>query len=128
MGCVSTADPPTGDLRVDLLHHDPRVRMATAYLAAEEGRRDLLMGLVDNLGDRDESVRFITAIALRKLTGQDLGYRSYAPLGDREEAIARWRRWLAEPDGLPAEGYSCAPAGSPPPPRTASAGKSGERP
>jgi hypothetical protein len=68
--------------------------MAAAHLAAEQDRRDLLGALVENLADRDESVRFVAAIALRRLTGQDLGYRSYAPPAAREEAIARWRRWL----------------------------------
>jgi hypothetical protein len=73
--------------------------MAAAYLAAERGRRDLLSALVEDLGDRDESVRFVAAIALRRLTGQDLGYRSYAPPAAREEAIVRWRRWLGEGAG-----------------------------
>ncbi len=100
--------------------------MATAYLAAEQGRRDLLNALVDNLADRDESVRFITAIALRRLTGQDLGYRSYSPLAEREEAIARWKRWLADPEALPAANSAGAEAS--PDPSTASSAKPGKSP
>jgi hypothetical protein len=35
------------------------------------------------------------AVALRKLTGEDLGYDPSAPAADREKAILAWRQWLA---------------------------------
>ena len=102
--------------------------MATAYLVAEEGRWDLLGALIDNLGDRDESVRFVTAIALRRLTGEDFDYRSYAPLAEREEAIARWRRWLAEPARATPAQSGPGPAAPAPSPGTVSADRTGGRP
>ncbi len=95
-GCSATGDPATGDIRADLHHRDPRVRMRAAFRAAEEARGDLAGDLVANLADRDESVRFFTAIALQRLTGKDLGYASWASAASREEAIARWRRWLED--------------------------------
>ena len=96
-GCSATSDPATGDLRVDLHHRDPRVRMKAAYLAAEKDRRDLLGELVENLSDPDESVRFISGIALKRLTGQDFGYLSYGEVDERASAIERWKRWLDLP-------------------------------
>ncbi len=125
-GCSATSDPATGDLRLDLRHRDPRVRMEAAFLAAEGGRRDLAGELVENLADRDESVRFITGIALKRMTGQDFGYLSYGDLGERESAMERWRGWLrgasapgeapAPGTGRPAEtGFSSADPGAGPP-------------
>lgn len=93
-GCTATTHPATGDLRADLRHKDPRVRMNSAFLSAEAGRRDLVDVLILNLSDQDESVRFLTAIALKRLTGQDFGFRSPSSLKDREEAIARWNEWF----------------------------------
>jgi hypothetical protein len=97
MGCKATSDPATGDLRLDLHHRDPRVRMQAAFLAVEKGRRDLEGELVENLSDVDESVRFISGIALKRLTGQDFGYLSYGEVDERAAAIARWKKWLGTP-------------------------------
>ena len=97
LGCSATSDPASGDLRQDLRHKDPRVRMEAAHQAGTKDRTDLVDLLVENLRDHDESVRFITAISLRKITGQDFGFRSFASILEREEAIARWRRWAGIP-------------------------------
>jgi len=97
LGCSATSDPASGDLRQDLRHKDPRVRMEAAHQAGTKDRADLVDLLVENLRDHDESVRFITAISLRKITGQDFGFRSFASILEREEAIARWRRWAGIP-------------------------------
>jgi HEAT repeat protein len=125
LGCSASADPRTGDPRLDLRHQDPRVRMEAAYRAAQAGRQDLAEGLIENLRDRDESVRFITGIALKKLTGEDFGYRSYSSLAAREEAIGRWRRWLESRGGSTAG--SGAPAQPAPPAAQAAARGGGGR-
>ena len=31
--------------------------------------------------------------SLRKLSGEDFGYRSWAPPAEREPAVARWQAW-----------------------------------
>ena len=36
-----------------------------------------------------------TGTSLQRLTEQDLGYRYYDSQERREEAIARWKEWLA---------------------------------
>jgi hypothetical protein len=67
--------------------------------AAERRIIDLL---IENLGDRDPSVRFFTAIALRKLTNRDFGYEAYGDADERDAAIQRWEDWAAE--GRPRSG------------------------
>jgi len=93
LGCTATSDPSTGDIRLDLRHRDPRIRMEAAYQAAKQGRRDLVDELVENLEDRDESVRFFTGIALKRMTGQSFGFRSFGSYSSRKEAVERWRKW-----------------------------------
>ena len=93
-GCGSTSVPRTGDLEKDLRHEDPRVRAQAAKGAVEAGRQDLLPLLVENLADHDAAVRMFSAIALRKLTGQDFGYDPSDPAFEREKAIMAWRQWI----------------------------------
>lgn len=50
--------------------------------------------LIANLDDRDGSVRFFSAIALRKVTGLDYGYEAHATESERALAIARWKEWF----------------------------------
>jgi hypothetical protein len=79
---------------MDLRHEDPRVRAQAAKGAVEGDRQDLAPLLVENLADHDAAVRMFTAIALRKLTGQDFGYDPSAPAHEREQAILAWREWI----------------------------------
>jgi hypothetical protein len=37
----------------------------------------------------------VSAIALEKMTGLTLDYRYYDPWPEREQAVERWRQWLA---------------------------------
>jgi hypothetical protein len=50
----------------------------------------------------------MAAAALRRLTGQDLGFQ-FAKEADRPEIVAKWRRWWE------AEGGQSAPARPSPP-------------
>jgi len=111
-GCTSTSEPATGDLRLDLHHRDPRVRAQAAFRTAEAGREDLAEDLIACLEDRDDSVRFIAGIALKRLTGRDFGYLSYTDPRIRSEAAARWRAWLREERGGVAAQPSVAARGS----------------
>ena len=106
VSCSSTLAPATGDLSADLRHQDPRVRIDAAIKAVAQKRLELAAELVENLSDRDGAVRMFSAVALRKLTGQDFGYKPHGTLLEREEAVASWRAWLAAEgltvgDGVP---------------------------
>lgn len=94
--CAASLLPPTGDLRLDLVHADPKVRIDAAFDAAHEKRTDLAAILVENLTDRDGAVRMFNVIALRELSGRDFGYKPHGTEPEREKAVARWREWIRE--------------------------------
>jgi hypothetical protein len=113
LGCGSTSAPATGDILLDLRHEDPRIRSQAAKAAVEGSRRDAIPLLVKNLSDPDGAVRMFNAVALRKLTGTDHGYRPYDPPDERERAVAKWKAWTA------AQGLDAAPPAEGPAPRGA---------
>jgi len=75
---------------------EPGSRVRAIIRAADRSDRVAIPLIIDRLDDEDEAVRVIAIMALKKLTGQDLGYRAFDPLGRRIEAVERWRRWLKD--------------------------------
>ena len=92
-GCGSSFQSE-GDIRARLQNEDPSVRVYAAIEAGNTKRQDVLPLLVDRLTDRDSNVRMFSAMALRKITGEDFGWASWKTLRQREESVARWRQWL----------------------------------
>ena len=104
-GCVCLPFDPR--LQASLDADDPVLKIpAIADAAALDGEEELHR-LVDALEHRDEAVRLFAIEALKLRTGQDFGYRPYDSPREREEAVARWRRWLAGEDPV-----RCQPEGS----------------
>ena len=64
--------------------------------AAVQDNRDALPRLVQDLDDPDSAIRFAAISALRRMTGQDFGYRYYDSPWARRPAVMRWRLWLKE--------------------------------
>ena len=62
--------------------------------AAENKDRRAIPRLVQDLDDNDPAVRFAAINALRRITGEDFGYRYYDSAYDRRPAVARWQLWL----------------------------------
>ncbi len=62
--------------------------------AAIENNRSAIPRLVQDLSDSDSAIRFAAITALRRLTGQDLGYRYYDSEYDRRPAVKRWQQWV----------------------------------
>lgn len=75
---------------------DPAVKIPAIELAVQENDRGALPQLVADLDNADPAVRFYAVRALRKLTGQDLGYKYYFDDDGRKAAVDRWKKWLAE--------------------------------
>lgn len=71
-------------------------RIAAARSAALRGETHRVAHLVDRLEDEDPAVRFASLLALERLTGQRMGYHYGDPPERRAEAVARWRRYVAE--------------------------------
>ena len=52
--------------------------------------------MVADLDDFDPAVRFYAIQSLRRLTGDDFGYKFYLDdPAERAPAVARWRAWVA---------------------------------
>ncbi len=73
---------------------DEPVRIEAVIEAGRTGDRGAVAYLVELLADEAAAVRLFAIESLRRITGQDFGYRSYADDAARREAIGRWRRWL----------------------------------
>jgi hypothetical protein len=52
--------------------------------------------LVADLSSDDPAVRFYAINGLEKLTGQTFGYVYYQDEARREQAVRKWKAWLAE--------------------------------
>jgi HEAT repeat protein len=62
----------------------------------EKQKVALFTKLIDGLSDPKAQVRAISIQALSIHTGQDKGFHPTGLLGQRNQAIAQWKRWLAE--------------------------------
>lgn len=93
VGCQSAAPPERA-----FLSRDAVTRAQAAVHAARDGDPDAARAaaLVGLLGDRDAGVRMYAILSLRRLYGDDLGYRYYDPAALRAAAIERWRDALRD--------------------------------
>lgn len=62
--------------------------------AGDRDDRSAIPRLVQLLEDHDPAVRFAAISALKRMTGEDLGYRYYDGEWDRHAAVQRWHQWL----------------------------------
>ena len=90
---------------------DPRTRLIAIQEAGQTEDRRALPYLADMLSDEEGDVRLFSVGALRKITGESMGYHSYDPPAQRAAAQQRWRQWLSEQE--PAVGTPFQSAGSP---------------
>jgi hypothetical protein len=88
--------PPAGSIAAGLQNKDPSVRIDAIVEAARTRDQRALPLLVERLSDSEEDVRFFAGIALERVTGQNMGWKFYDPPAQREQAVERWRAWLAQ--------------------------------
>ena len=91
-GCA----PPAEQLAAGFQNEDPARRIDAAVRAEQAGNKAALPFLVDRLTDSEDDVRFFAGLALVRIAGADMGWRSYDPADKRAEAVQRWRQWLRE--------------------------------
>jgi hypothetical protein len=107
------------DWRTQLQSEDPLHRISGAITAGQARDRSAAPLLVDCLQDNDEAVRMYAILALKRIEGTDLGYRSWADEADRTHLAQRWRRYLQQkhageaPPGV--AGHPSGPATAPSP-------------
>ncbi len=70
---------------------NPLVRAQAAIDAGATADFDAVPRLVDLLEDRDAAVRMYAIQSLRRLCGEDFGYRHYGTEVERKAAVQRWR-------------------------------------
>lgn len=88
---------------------NPYERAHAAATRAEAGDESAVARLVALLQDEDPAVRLYAIRALYRLRGTTLGYKYYAPEGERAVAVRRWQEalqtgTLPEPTGTTPRG------------------------
>ena len=89
-GCLPSQTRPQADFRAN----DTPSRVTAIVDAAEQDDQQTLAELVHALSDEDPAVRLFAIQSLIRRTGQDLGYRYYAPRDERRTAVLRWYAYL----------------------------------
>ena len=74
----------------------PQARIEAIERASAADDRGALPRIVENLSSDDAAVRMAAIGALRRMTGETLGYRFEDPEVERRAAIDRWKKWLAD--------------------------------
>lgn len=79
-----------------LASEDSAEKIPAIKLAGERKDKQALPGLVKELSNDDPAVRLYAIEALKRITGQTLGYRFYDDDEARKPAVQRWKNWLKE--------------------------------
>ena len=88
---------------------DPAVKIPAFKKAVRTKDRAAVRQLVADLDSDDPAVRLFAIDALRRLTGQNFGYRYYDGEEQRRPAVEQWRQWANAGDRGQAEKGSKAP-------------------
>ena len=97
--CLSGCGPPAKSLYERMQAEDSQVRLDAVHEAGEKKDAKAAPYLVDRLTDTEPVVRMFAILALEKITGDRMGYEYYGPAAKRDEAVQRWRDWLARRAG-----------------------------
>ena len=89
----------SGDYVKNISSVQPEVASKAMNTAAQKKSRLAIVPLVKRLYDEDPVMRLSAIRALQRITGEDMGYRSYEPQVKRMAAIKRWEAWLIQ-EGL----------------------------
>jgi len=92
IGCGSRPKPDVND-------PDPAAKVPGMYKAVREKDLTTRQRLIADLSSDDPAVRFYAIHSLEQLTGESFGYLYYAPDEQRDAAVAKWKKWLADQEG-----------------------------
>jgi len=90
VGCTESKGPRT------VKNPDPTVSIPAIKTDVQNRDQKDVAQMVANLNDDDPAVRFYSVQGLRRLTGDDFGYRYYENEEARAPAVARWNQWLKQ--------------------------------
>jgi len=93
-GCHEDKGPRT------VANEDPTVKIPA--IQRDVKKRDLKEApqMVKDLDSDDPAVRFYAIEGLKRLTGEDFGYRYYDDEDKRKPAVMRWQDWLKTRQGV----------------------------
>jgi hypothetical protein len=86
-GCFEFHEAPS------ITSDDPSLKVPAIKQAVQAKDCSAIGPLVEALDSDDPAVRFYAIEGLRKLTGEDFGYRFYADESHRQAATEQWQRW-----------------------------------
>lgn len=73
---------------------DPSIKIPAIKDAVRRDKMAAAPQMIHDLNSDDPAVRFYSIYGLRKLTGEDFGYRFYLDEAERKPALAKWSDWL----------------------------------
>ncbi|MBF0571444.1 MAG: HEAT repeat domain-containing protein [Candidatus Omnitrophica bacterium] len=78
--------------------HDPDsgVRKAASQISGALKVPQAISGLITLLADPESDVQLTAAASLKKITGEDFGFKAKSTKRDKEDAIESWRFWWRE--------------------------------
>jgi hypothetical protein len=88
LGLAAGCTPRASDGGFD--SSDPASKLYAIVHAGQTKDRTKIPQLIEQLASDDQAVRMYTIEALRRITGQDMGYVHYAHPALRQQAIDRW--------------------------------------
>ena len=103
MLCVAAACPACrpGPPRRPLQDRDPVFVIPAIKTASQDNDRQDVPRLIDLLASDDAAIRAFADEGLRRMAGQDFGFRFWADPAQRREAVGRWKIWAVERKYLP---------------------------
>lgn len=81
-------------IKTSLTAQDPSAKVPAIKEAADTDNEQAVGKLVKALSSDDPAVRLFAAEALKRITGQTLGYSAYADEPDRKRAVGRWNQYV----------------------------------
>ncbi len=82
-------------LKAGLASDDYRTRRHIAAVLGDTKDKRVVPVLIELLSDPSGQVEEEADLALRRMSGKDMGFRTYATAEDRAQAIAAWKKWAA---------------------------------
>jgi hypothetical protein len=96
--------------RAELSSPSPIARARATVALGERRDPTAVHKLVDLLEDPDQAVRMYAILTLRRMTGDDFGYRYFDREAERQPAVERWRAALREGRVAVRAGGAASPA------------------
>jgi hypothetical protein len=90
VGCRGPTPP------LSVANPDPTVKIPAIKQAVRHEDLSAAPQLVHDLNSDDAAVRLFSIYGLRRLSGQDFGYRFYYDKQERQPFLQKWRQWLLD--------------------------------